>query len=58
MRNKLLWLSFYAATIIAFLGIAAVDSTSLLPAFAALGALIYISLFIIANSDDFERADE
>lgn len=55
MHDRLLWISFYAATAVAFLGVLAVDSVSLFPAFAALAALIYMTLFIIANADYFGR---
>lgn len=55
MHDRLLWFSFYTAAAVAFLGIMAVDSVSMFPAFAALAALIYLTLFVIANSDYFGR---
>lgn len=55
MHDRLLWFSFYAAAAVAFLGIMAVDSASLFPAFAALVALIYLALVVVANADEFGR---
>lgn len=48
-RDTLLWISFICAALIAFFGIMAIDSRSLLPAALTAGALIYISLFMAAN---------
>lgn len=56
LHDRLLWFSFYAAAAVAFLGVMAVDSVSLFPAFTALAALIYMTLFIIANADYFGRS--